>query len=213
MISKCLGRSRIWLPCGWNSWKNVDLDEPTSFLVCSTWMQTEQNYQWPKQRMFESRISAGATEKLPRREKPHVKQPRGLTPWKDMLENALWETASWQKKTEQLYKVSSPCLDDHQFKKEELESVGESLKVCSQIVLKCLYLARMVDLIFLWSVNKLARAITKWTQACDRRWARLISYIHHTDDYRQHCHVGNTAQHRRPGVIPRLRHCWRLWRL
>ena len=29
------------------------------------------------------------------------------------------------KKVEQLYKVSSPCLNYHQFKKEELESVGE----------------------------------------------------------------------------------------
>ena len=44
---------------------------------------------------------------------------------------------------EQLFKVSSPCLDDHLFKKEELESVGELSKVCSQMVLKCLYLARI----------------------------------------------------------------------
>ena len=36
------------------------------------------------------------------------------------------------KKVEQLYKVSSPCLDDHQFKQEELESVGELSEVCSQ---------------------------------------------------------------------------------
>ena len=28
------------------------------------------------------------------------------------------------KKVEQLYKVSSHCLDDHQVKQEELESVG-----------------------------------------------------------------------------------------
>ena len=28
-------------------------------------------------------------------------------------------------KVKQLYKVSHPCLDDHQFKQEELESVGE----------------------------------------------------------------------------------------
>ena len=47
------------------------------------------------------------------------------------------------KKTEQLYKVSSPCLDDHHFKKEELESVGDISKVCSEIVLKCLYVARI----------------------------------------------------------------------
>ena len=71
------------------------------------------------------------------------------------------------KKGEQLYKVSSPCLDDHHFKKEELESVGELSKVCSQIVLKCLYLARIGRPDVLWSVNKLARSVTKWTGACD----------------------------------------------
>ena len=53
----------------------------------------------------------------------------------------------------------------------------------------------------LWSVNKLARAVTKWNQASDRRFARLISYIHRTNDFRQHCHVGNPAQHRRLGVF------------
>ena len=53
----------------------------------------------------------------------------------------------------------------------------------------------------LWSVNKLARAVTKWNQACDRRFARLISYIHRTNDFRQHCHVANPAQHRRLGVF------------
>ena len=44
-----------------------------------------------------------------------------------------------------LRKVSSPCLDDHQFKMEELESVGELSGVCSQIVLKCLYQHEWVD--------------------------------------------------------------------
>ena len=68
----------------------------------------------------------------------------GPTTWKDMLKNALRDTANWQiKKTEQLYKVSSLCMDDHHFKKEELGSVGELSKVCSQIVLTCLYLARI----------------------------------------------------------------------
>ena len=47
------------------------------------------------------------------------------------------------KTTQQLYKVSTPCIDDHHFKEEELKSVGESSQVCSQIVLKCLYLARI----------------------------------------------------------------------
>ena len=37
--------------------------------------------------------------------------------------------------TQQLYKVSTPCIDDHCFKEEELKSVEELSKVCSQIVL------------------------------------------------------------------------------
>ena len=84
---------------------------------------------------------------------------------------------------------------------EELEAVGEVSKVCSQIVLKCLYLARTGRPDILWSVNKLARSITKWTKACDRRLARLTSYIHHTSDCRQCCHVRHTAQHCRLGLI------------
>ena len=50
---------------------------------------------------------------------------------------------SANKTTQQLYKVSTPCVDDHQFKEEEMKSVGELSSTCSQIVLKCLYLARI----------------------------------------------------------------------
>ena len=105
------------------------------------------------------------------------------------------------KTTQQLYKVSTPCIDDHHFKEEELKSVGELSKVCSQIVLKCLYLARIGRPDILWSVNKLARSITKWTKACDKRLNRLISYIHHTCEYKQYCHVGNTAKQCRLGLF------------
>ena len=54
---------------------------------------------------------------------------------------------------------------------------------------------------FLWSVNKLARAVTNWTQACDKLLARLISYIHDTCELRQYCYVGNTAQPCRLGLF------------
>ena len=50
-------------------------------------------------------------------------------------------------------------------------------------------------------MNKLARSITKWTKACDKRLNRLISYIHHTCEYRQYCHVGNTAEQCRLGLF------------
>ena len=44
------------------------------------------------------------------------------------------------KTIQQLYKVSTPCLDGHHFKEEELKSVGELSQVCSEIVLKLLVL-------------------------------------------------------------------------
>ena len=74
------------------------------------------------------------------------------------------------KTTQQLYKVSTPCIDDHHFKEEEMKSVGELSNTCSQIVLKCLYLARIGRPDILWSVNKLARSITKWTKAWPGGW-------------------------------------------
>ena len=92
-------------------------------------------------------------------------------------------------------------MDDHQFKEEENESVGKLSTVCSQIVLKSLYFARIGGPDILWSVKKLARAVTKWTKACDKRLARLFSYIHRTCEYRQCCYVGNTAQHCRLGLF------------
>ena len=43
-------------------------------------------------------------------------------------------------------------------------------------------------------------AITKWTKACDKRLNRLISFFHHTSEYKQYCHVGNTAKQCRLGL-------------
>ena len=131
-----------------------------------------------------------------------------------MLENALSGTLNWQtEKWSSSAKLQVPDWMITKSKKEELESVGELSQECSQIVLKCWYVARIGRPDILRSVNKLARAVAKWTQACDRRLARLISYIHYTNDYRQYCHVGNTAQHCRQGLVSRLRFCCRPWGL
>ena len=68
-------------------------------------------------------------------------------------------------------------------------------------VMKCLYLARIGRPDIQCSVNKLARSRTKWTKACDKRLNRLISYIHHTCEYKQYCYVGNTAEQCRLGLF------------
>ena len=69
------------------------------------------------------------------------------------------------------------------------------------------------DLNIRWSVNKLARSISKWSKACDKRLCRMISYIHHTCEYKQYCHVRNTAKQCRLGLFSRLRFCRRSWGL
>ena len=158
--------------------------------------------------MFESRISAGGAEKLPFHENLRISS------WSyDMdghAKKCVKRYCEWANKTaQQLYKVSTPCIDDHHFKEEEIKSVGELSNVCSQIVLnqivlKCLHLGRIGRPDILWSVNKLARSITKWTKACDKRLNRLISYIHHTSEYNQYCHVGNTAKQCGIGTVSRL---------
>ena len=103
--------------------------------------------------------------------------------WSDIVS---WRTRRFSNST----KYPTPCIDDHHFKEEETKSVGELSTTCSQIVLKCLYLARIGRPDILWSVNKLARSITKWTKACDKRLNRLISYIHHTSEYKQFLSCG-----------------------
>ena len=97
--------------------KEVDLGEPTSFLdrvylgctqrKCEISKDIVDNYRT----MFESRISAGGLEKKT---------------FPQNLRISSWSYAN--KTTQQLNKVSTPCTDDHHFKKEETNSVGDCQK-------------------------------------------------------------------------------------
>ena len=154
-MSLCSSCKRMILicECGWHeigwketkSWKllnkEVDLGEPTSFLdhvylgctqrQCEISKNIVDNY-WT---MFESRISAGGVEKLP------FPQNLRISSWShDMTGNAKTCVERYcelaNKTTQQLYKVSTPCIDDHHFKEEETKYVGELSKNrwnCSEI--------------------------------------------------------------------------------
>ena len=98
-------------------------------------------------------------------------------------------------------------------KQEEHESVGELPQVCSQIVLKCLYVARIGMLGILRSVKKLARSVTEWKGVCDRRLARLFFKHSPRRWLPTILSWGTHGSALSIGFVPRLRFCWRLWGL
>ena len=199
--------------------KDVDLGEPTSFcdhvnLVCTqrdceTSKDIVDNYR----NMFESRISAGATEKLPCSGKLTQTSLHGPLIWKVMQRNVWKDIGSWR--TKQL----STCIKSQRqawmtiILKNKKMSQENYILYAHKRFWNVFFLARIGRPDILWSVNKLARAVTKWTRACEKRLARLISYIHHTCESKQ-CHlVGNTAQTCRSGLFQDSDFCRRSWGL
>ena len=152
--------------------KDVNIDEPSSFLD-HVYLGCTQRECKPNEKFIGQYSKMIESLKIPGCNKPRAK----TSAWSCDMEGHARKCVERycelaNKKTEQLHKVSHPCLDDHQITEEELENIGELSEVCSHIVLKCLYMARIGRPDILWSVNKLARSVTKWTQACNRRLAR-----------------------------------------
>ena len=88
-------------------------------------------------------------------------------------------------------KAATPCIDDHLIPAEEFDVKGHLSPIAARVVLKALYVARIARYDFMWTVNMLAREVTRWTQACDRRLHRLVQYMHQTAEYAQLCFVGD----------------------
>ena len=151
--------------------------------------------------MFESIISAGSTGKLPCSENLRISS------WSYDMEGDAKKCVERycelaNKTTQTTCKVSTPCLDDHQFKEEEVGSVGELPKVwsqnCSEMLILGTYLKTWYSM-----VNEQTFTIDhKMDQKpVTKRLNRLISYIHHTCENKQYCHVGNNAEHCRLGLF------------
>ena len=96
--------------------------------------------------MFESRISAGGVEKSPFSENLRI------SAWSDDMEGHAKKCVERycelaNKTTQQLYKVSTPCIDDHHFKEEAMNSarriVTSMLSNCSEMLILGTY----------WDVN------------------------------------------------------------
>ena len=123
MTSNWLERNKILIRCGKYSTRKVDLGEPTSFLdhvylgctqrQCEISQDIVDNYRT----MFESRISAGATEKLPCSENLRISS-RSYDMEGDAKKCVERYCELANKTTQQLYKVSTRCIDDYHFKGE-----------------------------------------------------------------------------------------------
>ena len=161
MTSNWLERNKILIRCGMYSTKKSIWENQHLSLVMCIWDALKRQCEISKdivdnyRAMFESRISAGGAEKLPYSENFRISS------WSYDMEGHAKKCVERycelaNKTTQQLYIVSTPCIDDHHFKEEEMKSVGELSQVCSQIVLKCLSLARIGRPDILWSLNKFA---------------------------------------------------------
>ena len=143
MTSNWLERNKTLIRCGKYSIKKLIWENQHLSLIMYTWDALKDNVKQAKifltnyRNMFESRNSSGATEKLPCSENLRISS------WSYDMEGHAKKCVEGycelaNKTTQQLYKVSAPCIDDHLFKEEELKYVGDLSKVSSQIVRKCL---------------------------------------------------------------------------
>ena len=87
--------------------------------------------------------------------------------------------------------MKTPSLDDHEINANDLETRGTLAAEAASIVLKALYTARMNRPDIYFAVNVLAREVTRWTKACDKRLHRLICYMYHECNLVLTCYLGD----------------------
>ena len=114
-----------------------------------------------KTEMFERLTTTGETDK--KNQTKNEDSSRKITVRSyDMegdVENA-WRAYSElaRKNVSSLQRVATQCSDDHQLSPEDCETKGELSDICAQIVMKCLYLARIGRPHLARSVTRCARA-------------------------------------------------------
>ena len=122
-ISKLAGKKPKINPTWKILMKDVGLGEPTSFLDHVYLGCTQRECQASKdivdkyRSMFESRISAGATEKLPETIATGEFDAETISSWSNNMENHAKKCVERycelaNETTQQLHRVATPCLDD-----------------------------------------------------------------------------------------------------
>ena len=187
--------------------KEVDVGEPTSFLdhvylgCTQRQCETSKDVVAHERTMFESRISVGATEKLPCSENLSISSWSHWRSCREMCGTILWVGEQNDSTTLQSFNVVHwrPLLQ-----RRRIEILGRIVKSmlsnCSEMLFLGTHWKTRYSMVS-EQTNLHHRSENEWTKACDKRLSRLISNIHHTGKYKQYCHVGNTAKQCLLGLV------------
>ena len=85
----------------------------------------------------------------------------------------------------------TPSIEDHLLTLEDIVAKGKLHDDCSRNVLKILWCTRRARPDTYWAVNSLAREVSKWTVACDKRLLRLVGYFRWSKYHSLQMTVGN----------------------
>ena len=208
MTWEWLDRSRIWFPCGWNGWKTLIVTNQHHFLITYTRSALNVNVNRTKTLSIKKEKCSGHEFLLEQLQiyqggkNLTQKRLRGPSIWKDMLKTALSHIANWRTKRQSSYtksQVHAWMITISRMK--SLHQLENYQKYARRLSWNAHIWHELVHLTFHGQWTNLFYQSPKWTGACDKRSARLISYIHHTRNYRPYCHVGSTSQHCRLGLF------------
>ena len=92
---------------------------------------------WRTTEMFESSISAGAKEKLPTRDSGKL-DAETISSWSYDMEGHTKKCVERycelaNETTQQLYKIATPCMDDHKFKEEKMSQQENCLQFAHKL--------------------------------------------------------------------------------
>ena len=125
---KMVGHKQNMAPMWKKLMKNVDLDEPTRIFGMHSTVNVNR-----------TKVLQRSAEQCSNHEFL-VEQLRNYRCVKMVLrygrtceKGALRDIVNWREKTEQLYKVSNPCLHDHHFKKEDLNQLDNCQKYAHKL--------------------------------------------------------------------------------
>ena len=215
-----------WHHIGWKEninlvWKilnkEVDLGEPTSFLdhvylgctqrQCEISKDIVDNYRT----MLESRISAGTTEKI------RCSENLRISSWSYDMEGHAKKCVERycelaNKTTQQLYKISTPRIDDHHSKEEKNWNPWEKCqKYALKLFWKGLNLARIGRPDILMVSEQTCTIDHKMDQSL---WQTIMSFdlLHSSCMWIQTVlPCGKHCQTMKTGTVSRLRFCGRSW--